>query len=90
MAQAQVQPLPEEANNAASDALGILIPKAKDRKAAYAIYGLAALLVSNVTVAIVVSGVPAPTWLIVASAVIGNLAVPFTTLAIANASTTKK
>lgn len=83
----QVKPLPNEAVHAGSDALGILIPKAKDRKVAYAVYGLAALVVSNITVGVVVSGADAPVWLIVASAVIGNLAVPFTTLAIANAST---
>jgi murein DD-endopeptidase MepM/ murein hydrolase activator NlpD len=85
-----IKPLPKEAVDAGSDALGILIPKAKNRKVAYAVYGLAALVVSNITVGVVVSGADAPVWLIVASAVIGNLAVPFTTLAIANASNTTK
>jgi hypothetical protein len=85
-----IKPLPKEAIHAGSDALGILIPEAKNRKIAYAVYGLAALVVSNVTVGVVVSGADAPVWLIVASAVIGNLAVPFTTLAIANASKTTK
>jgi hypothetical protein len=85
-----IKPLPKEAIDAGSDALGILIPEAKNRKIAYAVYGLAALVVSNVTVGVVVSGAEAPVWLIVASAVIGNLAVPFTTLAIANASKTTK
>lgn len=81
----EVAPLPSDANNAANDALGILIPKAKNRKIAYAVYGLAALIVSNLSVAVMASGTQAPIWLIVASAVVGNLAVPFTTLAIANA-----
>jgi hypothetical protein len=36
------------------------------------------------------AGVQAPIWVIVASAVVGNLAVPFTTLAIANAPKTAK
>jgi murein DD-endopeptidase len=85
-----IKPLPTEAVHAGSDALGILIPQAKNRKIAYAVYGLAALVVSNVTVGVVVSGADAPVWLIVASAIIGNLAVPFTTLAIANASTPAK
>ena len=85
-----IKPLPTEAVDAGSDALGILIPQAKNRKIAYAVYGLAALVVSNVTVGVVVSGADAPVWLIVASAIIGNLAVPFTTLAIANAGSAKK
>jgi peptidoglycan hydrolase-like protein with peptidoglycan-binding domain len=81
----EIQPLPQDANTAANDALGILIPKAKNRKIAYALYGLAALIVSNISVAVMASGTQAPIWLIVTSAVVGNLAVPFTTLAIANA-----
>lgn len=81
-----IKPLPEDANTAANDALGILIPKAKSRKIAYAIYGLAALVVSNLSVAVMASGTQAPVWLIVVSAIVGNLAVPFTTLAIANAN----
>jgi murein DD-endopeptidase len=82
---ATIKPLPKGANDAASDAIGILIPKAQNRRIAYAIYGLAALIVSNIGVGIMAAGVQAPVWVIVASAVIGNLAVPFTTLAIANA-----
>lgn len=81
-----IKPLPENATAAANDALGILIPKAKSRKIAYAIYGLAALVVSNLSVAVMASGTQAPVWLIVVSAIVGNLAVPFTTLAIANAN----
>ena len=82
---ATIKPLPQGAQDAASDAIGILIPKAKNRRIAYAIYGLAALVVSNIGVGIMAAGVQAPVWVIVASAVVGNLAVPFTTLAIANA-----
>jgi murein DD-endopeptidase MepM/ murein hydrolase activator NlpD len=85
----QIKPLPKEAKTASHDALGILIPSANGRKIAYAIYGLAALLVSNLAVGIMAAGVEAPVWLVVASALIGNLAVPFTTLAIANASNKK-
>ena len=84
-----IAPLPAEAANAENDALGILIPNPKGRKLAYALYGLAALVISNLGVAVMASGVQAPIWLIVASAVVGNLAVPFTTLAIANAGTKK-
>ena len=85
----QIKPLPKEAKTASHDALGILIPSAKGRKIAYAAYGLAALLVSNLAVGIMAAGVEAPVWLVVASALVGNLAVPFTTLAIANASNKK-
>lgn len=84
-----VAPLPAAADDAANHALGILIPSAKGRKIAYALYGLAALIVSNLAVGIMAAGIQAPIWLIVASALVGNLAVPFTTLAIANASNKK-
>jgi peptidoglycan hydrolase-like protein with peptidoglycan-binding domain len=85
----ETKPLPDAANNAANDALGILIPDAKNRKLSYALYGLASLVVSNVAVGVLASGTPAPVWLVVALAVVGNLAAPFATLAIANASTKK-
>lgn len=84
-----IAPLPQDANTAANDALGILIPNPKGRKLAYALYGLAALVVSNLGVAVMASGTQAPIWLIIASAIVGNLAVPFTTLAIANAGNKK-
>jgi peptidoglycan hydrolase-like protein with peptidoglycan-binding domain len=85
----EVKPLPDAANNAAHDALGILIPEAKNRKLAYAIYGLVSLVVSNVAVGVVASGTEAPIWLIIGLAVVGNLGAPFATLAIANAGTKK-
>lgn len=86
----EVKPLPDEATAIANDALGILIPSAKNRKLAYALYGLGALIVSNLAVGVMAAGIEAPIWLIVASAVVGNLAVPFTTLAIANAGNAAK
>lgn len=85
-----IKPLPTEATDAGSDALGILIANPKGRKLAYALYGLSALIVSNIGVGIMAAGVQAPVWVIVASAIVGNLAVPFTTLAIANAPAKKK
>ena len=84
-----IAPLPENVVTAETDSLGILIPNPKARRLAYALYGLAALIISNVSVAVMASGIQAPVWLIVTSAIVGNLAVPFTTLAIANASTKK-
>lgn len=85
----EVTPLPADANTAANDALGILIPAPKNRKLAYALYGLTSLVVSNVAVGVLAAGIQAPVWLVVAMAVVGNLAVPFTTLAIANAGNKK-
>jgi hypothetical protein len=84
-----VKPLPEAATNAAHDSLGILIPDPKNRKIAYAVYGLISLVVSNAAVGVVASGNEAPAWLIVCLAVIGNLGAPFATLAIANAGNKK-
>jgi hypothetical protein len=84
-----ITPAPAEEVAAENDALGILIPSPKNRKIAYAAYGLASLVVSNIAVGVMAAGAQAPVWLIVASAVIGNLAVPFSTIAIANASTKK-
>jgi hypothetical protein len=86
----EITPLPEASNNAANDALGILIPDPKRRKLAYALYGLISLVISNVAVGVLASGTQAPGWLVIALAVTGNLAAPFATLAIANAGTNKK
>jgi len=85
----EVKPLPDAANNAAHDSLGILIPDSKNRKLAYALYGLTSLVISNVAVGVLASGTQAPVWLVVALAVVGNLAAPFSTLAIANAGSKK-
>jgi multisubunit Na+/H+ antiporter MnhG subunit len=86
----EIKPLPEAANTAATDSLGILIPDAKNRKLAYALYGLTSLIISNVAVGVLASGIQAPVWLVVSLAIVGNLAAPFSTLAIANASANKK
>ena len=66
-------------------ALGAIIPTARSRKIAYAIYAGIALVISNTVVGYAAIGTDSPVWLIVASAVIGNLAAPFSALAIANA-----
>jgi peptidoglycan hydrolase-like protein with peptidoglycan-binding domain len=84
-----IAPLPTDANTAATDALGILIPAPKNRKLAYALYGLTSLVVSNVAVGVLAAGIQAPVWLVIALAVVGNLAAPFATLAIANAGNKK-
>ena len=86
----EMKPLSDAANTAAHDALGILIPQAKNRKIAYAIYGLVSLVVSNAAVGVVASGTQAPIWLIIGLAVVGNLGAPFATLAIANAGNSTK
>lgn len=65
--------------------LGVIIQKPGHRKLAYALYSLASLLVTNAAVAYAALGASFPPALTVAIAVIGNLAVPFSALAIANA-----
>lgn len=70
---------------AAANNLGVIIPTAKGRKVTYGIYVLASFLVTNTVVAYATLEVPAPDWLRIALAVIGNSAVAFGGLAIANA-----
>lgn len=65
--------------------IGVIIPTAKGRKIAYAIYAAAALITTNVVIGFAAIGAAQPGWLIVATAIVGNLAAPFGTLAIANA-----
>lgn len=65
--------------------LGAIIPSAKGRKIAYAVYAGASLAVTNVAVGFAALASPFPAWLTVAIAVIGNLATPFSAIAIANA-----
>lgn len=72
------------------DTLGIIIPSAKGRKLAYAIYAVASLVVTNITVAFASINVANPAWLTISLAVIGNLATVFGTVAIANVGTTSK
>lgn len=69
--------------------LGVIITDPKNRKVAYALYSLASLLVTNTAVAYAALGTSFPPALTVAIAVIGNLAVPFSALAIANAGSKK-
>jgi hypothetical protein len=69
--------------------LGVIIPTVKARKIAYIVYACAALLLGNVGVGFAAAGEGWPTWLVVAVAVTNNLAVPFATIAVANASNKK-
>lgn len=69
----------------ASAHLGAIIPTAKGRKWAYAIYAGVSLLVTNALIGFSAAAIDAPTWLVVASAIVANLAAPFSALAIANA-----
>jgi hypothetical protein len=70
--------------------LGSIITTVKGRKIAYAVYALAGLVVTNVSVGFAATQTAFPAWLTVALAVIGNLATPFGAIAIANAKTNKK
>ena len=69
--------------------LGVIIPTVKGRKIAYVGYMLIALLVGNIGVGFAAAGVGWPVWLVVAVAITNNLAVPFASIAIANASNKK-
>ena len=69
--------------------LGVILPTAKSRKLAYSIYAGASLLVTNVAIAFSALQASFPAWLVVAIAIIGNLAAPFGALAIANTSSKK-
>ena len=65
--------------------LGVIIVQASHRKLAYAIYAGVSLLVTNTAVGFAALGTQFPAWLTVCIAVLGNLAVPFASIAIANA-----
>lgn len=69
--------------------LGAIIPSAKGRKLAYAGYMVASLAVTNTAIGFAALHAEFPAWLIVAIAVVGNLATPFGALAIANAAPKK-
>ena len=79
---------PVEAAVHSSD-LGVIIPSAKGRKVAYAVYAGLSLVITNVAVAFSAIGAQSPAWLTIALAVIGNLAAPFGAIAIANATNKK-
>ena len=65
--------------------IGAIIQTARGRKIAYAIYAGVALIVGNTAVGLAAANIEQPVWLVIASAVIANLAAPFSALAIANA-----
>lgn len=68
--------------------LGAIIPTVKGRKLAYAIYAGIALIVTNTVVGFAAANSEQPVWLVVATAIVGNLAAPFSAIAIANAKQT--
>ena len=65
--------------------IGAIIPTPRGRKIAYSIYAGLSLVIGNTVVAYAAIEVAQPVWLVVASAVVANLAAPFSALAIANA-----
>lgn len=68
-----------------SQHLGAIIPTARGRRWAYAGYALVSLVVTNTLIGFSAAQLDAPMWLVVASAIVANLAAPFSALAIANA-----
>ena len=71
--------------DSADNHLGAIIPTAKGRKIAYAIYAALALVVGNAAVGLAAANIEQPVWLVISSAVVANLAAPFAALAISNA-----
>jgi hypothetical protein len=65
--------------------LGAIISTPKGRKIAYAIYATLALIVGNTAVGLAAANIEQPVWLVISSAIVANLAAPFSALAIANA-----
>ena len=80
LVEVQVAPLP-------TGNLGAIITNPTARKIAYAAYVVGALAISNTAMAFSSLQAQYPPWLLVSISVIGNLAVPFGALAIANART---
>ena len=80
------QGLPQGLLPDAQDAqLGAIIPSAKGRRIAYAVYAAVSMIVGNTAVGLAAANIEQPVWLIIASAVVANLAAPFAALAISNA-----
>jgi hypothetical protein len=74
----------------AESQLGAVIPTVQARRIAYAVYAGASLLVTNISVGFAATQTPIPNWLIVAIAIVGNLATPFAGIALANAKNPTK
>lgn len=75
---------------ASSNNLGVIITNPKTRKIAYSIYVAISFLVTNTIVAYSSIEAPIPVWLKVATAIVGNSAIAFGGLAIANIDSSKK
>ena len=71
--------------NVSEHHIGAIIRTPKGRKIAYAIYAAVALVVGNSAVGLAAANIDQPVWLVISSAVVANLAAPFSALAIANA-----
>lgn len=69
--------------------LGAIITSPRHRVVAYAIFALLAMTIGNTAVGFASLQLPFPSWLVVATALVNNLAVPFAALAVANAKTAK-
>jgi murein DD-endopeptidase MepM/ murein hydrolase activator NlpD len=68
--------------------LGAIIKSSKNRMIAYSIFALVSMLVTNTAVYFSAVQTPFPAVLVGAMAILGNLAVPFAALAVANAKNT--
>jgi len=75
--------VPETIVSAGND-IGAIISSAKARKIAYALYVFVSFVITNTVIAYSSLEAPIPAWLKIALAVVGNSAVAFGSLAIAN------
>lgn len=85
-----VAPVVNEGVVSAANNIGVIIPTAKGRKIAYAIYVAISFVITNTVVAYSTLEAPLPAWLKISLAIVGNSAVAFGSLAIANVGTTAK
>lgn len=70
-----------------TDQLGAIIPTARGRKIAYALYALASFIVGNTAIYLAATSSVVPMWIVGATAVINNMAPIFGAVAIANLPT---
>ena len=74
----------------AANNIGVIIPTAKGRKIVYSVYVGLSFVIANTVVAFSTVEAPLPDWLQIALAVLGNSAIAFGGLAIANADNGNK
>jgi hypothetical protein len=85
----KVVEVPVSVQSAANN-IGVIIPTAKGRKIVYSVYVGLSFVIANTVVAFSTVEAPLPDWLQISLAVLGNSAIAFGGLAIANADNGSK